>query len=289
MEILMVGCLSARPYNKNDQLLQEFVNEHELFYFQMNSHTFYHHSGSSSSQIDYIMSTDKNLLRNYTIAGKDCSNTSSHVEVSAKMQVHLNAKISNEKKSCRTVKNLCWDRVDRGKYEMVLRQEIEKIDTKDITSTDLRLQEITNAIHIARTVAVPKIVRKLKGPSWKASPTVLKLLNECKKKYRLWVASGRTDNILRIDKVMAKRELRKQLRKEKFTDRRNFYAELMSNPTDKFYQLIRKNNGNRRQNAECILADGEEVTSPEKQRLAKDQGYDSAYLELCSARHNIIT
>ena len=127
------------------------------------------------------------------------------------------------------------------------------------------------------------------------------MLNECKKTYRLWVASGRTDNIFRIDNVVAKRELRKQFRKEKFTDRRNFYAELMSNPsTDKFYQLIRKNNGNRRQNAECILAGGEEVTSPEKQRLAfakyyedlsvpKDQGYDSAYLELCSARHSIIT
>lgn len=184
---------------------------------------------------------------------------------------------------------------------MVLRRELKKNDTKGNTSIDLRLQEITNVIYCATTAAVPQTVRKLKGPSWKASPTVLKLLNECKTKYRLWVASGKTDNILRTDNVMAKRELRKQLRKEKNSDRRNLYADLMSNPsTDKFYQLIRKNNGNRRQNTECILADGEEVTTPEKQRLAfarcyedlsvpKEQGYNSGYLELCSVRHSIIT
>ena len=100
---------------------------------------------------------------------------------------------------------------------------------------------------------------------------------------------------------MAKRELRKQLRHEKFNDRKNFYSELMSNPsTDKFYQLIRKNNGNRGHNVGCLIVNGKEINSAEDQRLAfadyyedlstqKDDGYDTAYLELCTVRHKMIS
>ena len=100
---------------------------------------------------------------------------------------------------------------------------------------------------------------------------------------------------------MAKHELRKQLRHEKFNDRKNFYSELMSNPsTDKFYQLIRKNNGNRGHNVGCLIVNGKEINSAEDQCLAfadyyedlsipKDDGYDSAYLELCTVRHNMIS
>ena len=99
---------------------------------------------------------------------------------------------------------------------------------------------------------------------------------------------------------MAKRELRKQLRKEKNTDRRNFYGELMQNPTtEKFYQLIRRNNGNKGQRTGSIIVNGKEIYSATEQRLAfakyyedlsipKDHGCDSAYLELCSVRHEMI-
>ena len=52
---------------------------------------------------------------------------------------------------------------------------------------------------------------------------------------------------------MDKRELRKQLGNEKFADHKNFYNDLMKNPsTDKFYQLIRRNKGNKRQHTECL-------------------------------------
>ena len=45
---------SARPYNKHDQILQKKFQEQELTFRSTKEHTFYHHSGSSSSQIDYI-------------------------------------------------------------------------------------------------------------------------------------------------------------------------------------------------------------------------------------------
>ena len=54
--------LTARPYNKHDQLLQNFIKEHELIFELTTNHTFFHHSGSSSSQIDYITSSIRHYI-----------------------------------------------------------------------------------------------------------------------------------------------------------------------------------------------------------------------------------
>ena len=81
---------------------------------------------------------------------------------------------------------------------------------------------------------------------------------------------------------------------------KSFYAALMHNPTtDKFCQLICRNNGNRRLHTGSIVVDSKELHSPDEQRSAfakyyedlsipKDHGYDTAYLELCSVRHHLI-
>ena len=107
-----------------------------------------------------------------------------------------------------------------------------------------RLNRLTTVIHKATDTAVPSAIIKLKGPKWTASPKVRKQLKICKQKYKLPLASGKNDNILRTDNILAKRELRKMLRNEKLADPRNSYNDLMKNPsTDKFYQLLRQNKG----------------------------------------------
>ena len=75
--------LAPRPYNKHDQLLQDFVKEQELKNLESLQHTFFHHSGKSSSQIDYFLSTEIDVLSDLEISGNDAKNTSSHVKVSA--------------------------------------------------------------------------------------------------------------------------------------------------------------------------------------------------------------
>ena len=74
----------------------------------------------------------------------------------------------------------------------------------------------------------------------------------------------------------------------------------MQNPnTDKFHQLIRRNRGNSGHKTCSLVKNGNEIFSPEKQRktfaeyyedlsVPKDNGYDSAYLELCNVRHELI-
>ena len=222
------------------------MKEHSLSLVHTESHTFFHHSGNSSSQIDYVMTTDKHFLRNYCVSGKDYENTSSHVSVSASLSMSVGTSVSMNNKPNKPVKKLLWHKTDTQSYISVLNRELKKNGQKEKGSVDQKLQTLTEALHAAAVAAVPSRISKLEGPNWRASPKVKELLSNCRHKYRLWIARGKSDNILCRDNIMAKREQRKQLRHEKFNDRKNFYSELMSNPsTDKFYQLIRKNNGNR--------------------------------------------
>ena len=293
--------LTPRAYNKHDVLIQHFVKEQGLKTLESPQHTFFHHSGNSSSQIDYILSTDMNLLYKLEISGKDAENTSSHVKVSAMLRAKCaEGTVKINLNTSKSIKKLKWEKLDKGAYVQTLERELGKSKHKDSESVEQRLTNLTTILHKATDIAVPSSVIKLKGPKWKASPTVRKQLKVCKHKYKQWVASGKSDNILRKDNIMAKRELRKQLRNEKLSDRKSFYNDLKKNPsTDKFYQLIRRNKGDRHQYTGCLRVDDKDIYSPDSQRkmlanyyedlaTPKDKGYDSAYLELCSVRHKII-
>ena len=106
---------------------------------------------------------------------------------------------------------------------------------------------------------------------------------------------------LRCENMQAKRNLRKQLRKEKFNDRKTFYETLMSEPsTEMFYKLLRRNKGGSGQQTSMLVVNGKEISAPEQQRkvfanyyedlsVPKDKHYDSAFLGLCSVRHELIT
>ena len=126
------------------------------------------------------------------------------------------------------------------------------------------------------------------------------ILTNCKQTYKQWIDSGKLNDSHKKANVVAKRTLRKQIRKEKFLDRKTFYEDLMKNPSsEKFYQLIRRNRGGCANLTGSILHDGEEVREPDKQRTVfaqyyedlacpKDDSYDSSYLELCTVRHELI-
>jgi endonuclease/exonuclease/phosphatase family metal-dependent hydrolase len=51
--------------------------------------TFYHHNGKSSGQIDYIISTCKNISKKVEIMDMDPKNTSDHVPVIAQIKRKL--------------------------------------------------------------------------------------------------------------------------------------------------------------------------------------------------------
>ena len=291
--------LGARLYNKHDQLLQEFVKEHCINFVNSKLETFFHHSGLGSSQIDYIMTTQKNLISMYYISDKEPENTSSHVKVSCRINISPpEAGKIYQNNSSKSLKKLQWAGIDRFSYEQTVQEELQRYENNG--SVGSGLEGLVNSLHKATEAAVPHKMIRLKGPTWRASPTVKHLLSICKEKYKLWSDSDKSDEKLKKENVIAKRTLRKQLRKEKFEDRKNFYEDLMSNPTtEKFYQLIRRNRANGGKQTNSLVVNGEEVYSPDGQRNAfakyyeelsvpQDHGYDSAFLELCNVRHELI-
>ena len=99
---------------------------------------------------------------------------------------------------------------------------------------------------------------------------------------------------------MAKRNLRKQMRKEQFTDRNKFYNDVMDNPgTVVFHKLINRNRPNRHSDTACITEQSTNHYTTEDQTkcfaryyedlaVPKDKGYDTALLELHNVRHTLI-
>ena len=166
-------------------------------------------------------------IHSYHIGAKEPENTSSHVKVSCYLSI---ATPIARKQNTKSVKKFQWAKVDRNLFEQILREEIQKDGRMNEKTVDWRLEELAKMLPRATESAAPYKLIKLKGTTWRASPTVKELLATCKQKHKLWIDRRKTDEILRKDSVLAKRKLRKQLRKEKFDDRKNFYEELMQNP-----------------------------------------------------------
>ena len=170
-------------------LLQKFIIEQTLNYLPSSQHTFFHHSGRGSSQIDYILSTDISILQSLVIGNRNSVNTSSHVKVAVLIS---NKTLINRNSTSKTItgKKLNWEKANKSRFEEKMKTALEKMDpsNKDV---DQRLEILTKAIHSATKSSVPQRVVKLKGPKWKASPSVKNQLKICKAKYEQWINSGK--------------------------------------------------------------------------------------------------
>lgn len=188
------------------------------------------------------------------------------VEYLLRVRTPGDTKVKNPKKA-QSIQRLEWNKINKEQFQIIIQNELQQLirDTNYRSgSVDKRLENLCQILHKATKESVPTKVIKLKGPAWKASSKAKDLMKNCKLTYKLWVENGRKDQNLKKDTVTAKRALRKQLRREKFEDRKSFYDDLMSNPsTDKFYQLIRRNKMGHQSSACCLMSNGEEVRSPE--------------------------
>ena len=94
-KIILVGDLNAtlQEYrsNKQDKLLKKFVSEMKLTTGKEmpEEHTFFHHAGNSSSQIDYILVQDLDIMADYVIEEKSYANTSAHTAVKVVTTVYM--------------------------------------------------------------------------------------------------------------------------------------------------------------------------------------------------------
>lgn len=296
--------LEPRRYNKHDQLLSQFVREHHLIpNLDTDKPTFVHHSGASSSQIDYVLSQEAGLVTECRIIENNGVNVSSHLAVTAviKVSVDLRETSKSNNSSKKSIKKFQWNIMNTDTFESVLVNELNSVAVSDLQSSEDKLQFLNQTLKKATRAAVPSKLTRLKGPRWKASPKVLQLLNESKLKFKLWLSNGMRDNNLKQEKILAQRELRRHIRQEHYMDRQNLYSELMANPSTKmFYRLINRNRQSGTKPTACIRMNGEDFYTPIEQRacftdyfedlsVPKDDGFDSAYMDLINVRETLIT
>ena len=208
------------------------------------------------------------MIMEYTILNRSVINTSSHTAVHAVTNIPIPMK---DKKTSQKKSKLEWDKINSHLYIETVK-EILKSDfiCQDSNHIDSQIEILQNAVKRAECAAVPSKITHLKGPTWKASPTVKSMINKCKEIHKQWVHSGKQkDHPLQKQLKINKKQLRKQQRLEKAQERSKLYNEIMENPnTQHFYRLIKRNRGSHSQNANCLKIDGKYVFLPLEQRRA---------------------
>ncbi|CAG2231590.1 unnamed protein product [Mytilus edulis] len=304
-EIILCGDLNGTLLhsrsNKHDKLLKNFVQELGLqtagnYDSKM---TFFHHSGQSSSQIDYILTRNISIFKEHKIWDRSATNSSAHVPVETNTTVTIPSAANRKPSEGTSYKKLLWDEINTEIYNSNLSEGLLKIKPEDSTSD--QLQTITNELLKATKVAVPAKPIKLQGPKWKATPTVRKHLKSCKLLYSQWKNQGRPQNHpSHTELKTAKKLLRNSQRIEQAVARKQLYQQIMEKPTTKlFYRLINRNRNSRTSTTTCIEIDGEKEYCHSNQRkvfanyyedlsMPKNSEYDNSYLDLCQTRQNLI-
>ncbi|CAC5376761.1 unnamed protein product [Mytilus coruscus] len=266
------GTLLDSRNNKHDKILKSFVSEMGLStgVNKDERHTFFHHAWSSSSQIDYILVNDKNLISKYNIDEKSSINLSAHTSVTVKTTIEIpaNTKPANKNKILKQCQHS-----DGYGYKQPYKS-----------------REYYNS----------KKLLQLKGPKWKASPEVQILLRSCRDLYKQWQEVGKQkDHPMDTTLRNKKRKLRSKIRMEQAVSRQNLYQQIMDNPNSQLlYRLINRNRSNQQTSTNCLKIDEAYNFVPEEQRksfakyyedlsVPKENIYENGYLNLCKIRQKL--
>jgi hypothetical protein len=134
--------------NKHDRLLKELIKELDVTTnIGIGSQsTFFHHAHNSESQIDYILTTNKDMIKDYTISEKGATNISAHVPVIVTTAIQPPTIPKNIRQHKLVKQKIVWDQLDNEKFENIT-TNLKDID--DFQNSELKIQKITEAILLA--------------------------------------------------------------------------------------------------------------------------------------------
>ena len=125
---LNVTLSTSRNYNRHDVLLQSFVHELGIHVEHSETQTFFHHSGASTSQIDYILSLNDKTLKDYRVHVQSAENLSSHVPVSATLNTNIESKTKPGKNTSKSIKKCNWKKADTEGFQKTPEDELYKLE-----------------------------------------------------------------------------------------------------------------------------------------------------------------
>lgn len=213
-EIIIIGDLNStlnthRNYNRHDLLLQSFVRALGLHVEHSEKQTFYHHSGASTSQIDYILSLNDKTLKDYRVHDQSAENLSNHVSVSATLNTNIVSRKKHGKIPQRVLKKSNWKKADIEGFQRTLKDNLYKLEQTESGTVNDNLTSLMVLLLKSTKQNVPRRIVQLRGPRWKASPTVRDLLENTKVTYRTGKQLGRQNDQLKKEKKLCAKPVKK--------------------------------------------------------------------------------
>jgi hypothetical protein len=256
-DIVLCGDLNGslhREKTLHDDLLQKFFKEHgvkiEPSYSEKS--TFYHHNGKSEGQIDYIISIGKSMSVN--ILDMENTNTSHHVPSIANMECHL---LRRKEKPKLLKPKIKWNKCDTEIYRSTIAEGVNNMLSKINGNVEDNIVAMEQVLHEVSSKSIPnyssEIRQKPTGKSiWNRG--IAKAARNARKSHRIWKEGGapkdRTDP-LKVQKITAKRLLRKTQRQAYASNRNSWARKIMdasTTDTKLFHTLINKQRGGKSQN-----------------------------------------
>ncbi|CAG2189568.1 unnamed protein product [Mytilus edulis] len=222
------GTLKTSRSNQHDKILQRYTStQNWMNKCHSQDDTFFHHNGRSTSQIDYILTKNEDIIDKITIMDMTGINLSTHVPVICALAARTKTENSKIKKQSTVKYKIEWDRGNTNLYKTKLKELLaQQISIHNNQTTTDIVAIIIDCLKKAEKQSIPSRIIKLNGPKIKVSPEAKRLLNLSKQKHRIWVVKGRptgTDKSY-IERKEAKYNARKILRKERAIEKENFLS-----------------------------------------------------------------
>ena len=230
------------------------------------THTFHHHNGLYSSQIDYIMHKKDTTIQDYRISISDMDplNVSDHTLVYAV----LNSTYSKmTKDSNKIIKRPNWNKCDKEKFKDSIRHSLTKIDL-GTNSVETEITRLTNILHKARSESIPDYRKQVKIKTvgkgiWNKE---ISEASKASKRAFYGYKQDRQDNFKKEKMKKARKLVRSAQRRAYASKNKEFMEKIMrsSRKDNKlFHQLVRNQRNTKRVNTDIMIFKGSEVQDTE--------------------------
>ena len=272
--VIICGDLNTnliQPRHRRDSLACDFVKDNHLYISGRSTKpTFFHHNDVSTNVLDYIITTDPNTVSNYLTHNPDFRCTSSHVPVSARLELHLNEHAKPTSKKKKTLKHIVWDRCDVAAYNLALDSKLRQPPAADMTKLEVDdfVQHLTESLSKAAEETVPSIIHRI-GSKKPWSADIKKAFISNKEALRTWNSVGRPDSAHPVSTARraARKLLRRAFRIQTAKIRNNLYHKIIDSHSNKnklFYKLVARQRSNGPSSSSALRIDGRTITDPDE-------------------------
>lgn len=281
--------LTRNPPNERDILLRNFTAAHGLNTQQSGDPTFFHVSGNSSSEIDYIL---KNHLAHQIssptqVHDQHPDNVSDHIPVFT--VINIPAKQKNPETMITPKPD--WDKCDKDLYRSTLMSSLGEWNDRINQNTEDMLLELKTVMDHAASCSIPRYqpntLKKKKRSRLKFSQEIREASKKSKEAWGKWKAEGKPadpSNSYRAQMILAKKLLRKSQRIARAVERKKQIEDIMQsrNTSETFHRLIKKQRSRASNQTNCLIIEGTPLTNVEE---IKD-GWASHFKLLATSQDN---